>query len=211
MRERRVAANLGFLGRVRPQRPARQRRVRKTTTPVCSSSPPPRAGAQPPQLHVGKALPVRPRALALAGLLRRGIVGATPGAHLPTPPSMLPVIPALLPRYRGLPISAAKKRPGEQQPSRLRRRVLGRRAGLQLPPRPHRRDHERTAGCQLGARCGADAVHEAPRRKRARARRTGSRSLYCLDHISKFFFGTLHRNSARGSRWGSTLLFIKSF
>lgn len=109
VRERRVAANLGFLGRVRPQRPARRRRVRKTPTPVCSSSPPPRAGAQPPQLHVGKALPVRPRALALAGLLRRGIVGATPGAHLPTPPSMLPVIPALLPRDRGLPGSAAKK------------------------------------------------------------------------------------------------------
>ena len=86
---------------------------------------------------------------------------------------LLPVIPAPLPRDRGLRGSAAKKRPGEQQPSRLPRRVLGRRAGLQLPPRPHRRDHERTAGCQLGARCGANAVHEAPRRKRARARRTG--------------------------------------
>eukprot|EP00439_Symbiodinium_sp_Y106_P085965 s33_g30.t1 len=111
VRERRVAANLGFLGRVHPQRPARRRRVRKTPTPVCSSSPPPRAGAQPPQLRVGKALPVRPRALALAGLLRRGIVRATPGAHRPTPPSMLPVIPAPLPKDRGLPGSAAKKRP----------------------------------------------------------------------------------------------------
>ena len=37
VRERRVAANLGFLGRVRPQRPARRRRVRKTPTPVCLS------------------------------------------------------------------------------------------------------------------------------------------------------------------------------
>ena len=53
----------------------------------CVRGPPPR---------LGKALPVRPRALALAGLLRRDIVGTTPGAHLPTPPSMLPVIPALL-------------------------------------------------------------------------------------------------------------------
>ena len=83
MRERRVAANLGFLGRIHPQRP------RKTPTPVCSSSPPQQAGAQPPPLLSGMALPVRPRALVLAGLLRRGIAGATLGAHLPTPPSML--------------------------------------------------------------------------------------------------------------------------
>ena len=78
--------------------------MRKTPTPVCSSSPPQQAGAQLPHMHVGKAL--------LAGLLRRGVV-ATPGAHLPTPPSMLPVILAPLPNDAGLPGSAAKKRPDE--------------------------------------------------------------------------------------------------
>ena len=55
-------------------------RPRETPTPVCSSSTPQQAGVQPPQLHVGKALPVRPRALALAELLRRGIVSGIVGA-----------------------------------------------------------------------------------------------------------------------------------
>ena len=62
--------------------------------------------------------PVRSKCPARISTLA-GNMGATPGAHLPTPPGGLPATPAQMLRGRK-PGSAAQKRPCEQQPSRRR-------------------------------------------------------------------------------------------
>ena len=114
--ERCVAANLGFpLSAAGASAPGARHPLRSARPALCSNL------ARLPTAARGRALPVRPRALALAELLLRGSLAHTGSAS------------AHAAQYAAGETRSAAKRP--KPASLLPRRVLGGQASLQLPDR----------------------------------------------------------------------------
>ena len=146
---------------------------------------------------------MRPRARARACPLRWGNVGATPGAHLPTPPSMLPRHPlscqeAKTSQARRQKSNAASSRPGVPFAGPL----------VAQQTLNDGTEHVVVSASVRQYLCSGDVAEQmlgaAPRKKRATARRSGGRGGALVSGASRpgqQGGQRLGRRRSRGDRW----------